>query len=224
MRKTLLAATAVLFVSAGTSVSAQTASDTWGGWHVDVGAVASTDESEGYEYSPRLNPEGVTGTIGLGYRTVLGHLVVGVEAEVQLGPIDDSRSEELCNVRDCGYVETLDESRGSDGSVSFGASLGHEVGGALVSLHAGLNVVNATSSYAFDSNGEYPTYANKYSDYAVGPYYGLGIQYPVTSRVSVLARWIRSELTEYRNEDSDGNEESTGFTRESYALSLGWRF
>ncbi len=224
MRKSaLLAASAVMAFSCAPQAMAQE----WAGWYV-AAIVGTATERESSEYDPYgidLAPSGTAYGIAGGHRFVLGDdLIVGVEASVTFGSVEASGSAESCNEDDCGFRETVDFTRKSTITGRFGGSIGHEVGGVLVSGVFGIEARNYVETFDFDADNGFDDYGVEQTTIRVGPYWGARVDWPVTDRVSVAFQWTRSEPVDSKTVWNDGFETETASTFDDLQVRLGYRF
>lgn len=197
--KLLLAAVAVAALSCAGQSAAQ---DRWSGWGADIFVGTSTETSSSDDgYFPNVEPAGTIYGLGGSYRRrMAGDLVVGVEASVAIGSVEDSFTETTTFDEDVTYtVNTSYSGR-------FGFLVGHEFGPVLVSVLAGVEIRNRSIYTEVDSSD--PDSKDYFYDQtwaAFGPYFGLRAEYALTDRTSIGAQWTRSEVIQSSIKFSDGD-------------------
>ncbi len=220
----LLAASAALaFVCAG-PVAAQ---ERWSGWHVD-GTVASTNQTGSSEdlYFTDIEPSGTQFGIAAGHRFIVGRdLIVGVEATVAYGPVEDSMTMVFCTVDDCGYDEEATYTVSSSYRGRLGIEIGHPVGPALVSAVAGIEVRDRSIFTEVESDDpDADDYYYDQSWVAAGPYFGLRVDYPISDRFAIGAEWTRSDVVQSTIEFDDDERYEDAGTYEGFQVRLSARF
>ena len=220
----LLAASAALaFVSAG-PVAAQ---ERWSGWHVD-GIIASTTQTSSSEdlYFTDIEPSGTQVGIAAGYRFIVGRdLIVGVEASVAYGPVEDSTTMVFCTVAECGYNEEVTYTVSSSYRGRLGIEIGHTIGSTLVSAVVGIEVRDRAIYTEVESDDpDADEYFYDESQPAIGPYFGLRVDHPVSDRIAIGVEWTRSDVVQSTIIEFDGERYEDGGTYDSFQFRLSRRF
>lgn len=212
--KALLAASAVMAFFCAGQVAAQ---ERWTGWSADVFVGTTTETSSSDDgYLPDIEPTGTVYGLGGSYRFPLGHIIVGVEASVTMGSVEDSDTLITCTVADCGFNEEVTYTVNSSYTGRFGVSVGHEFGPVLVSALAGIEVRDRGIYSEVESDDpDSEDYFYDQTWIAAGPYFGVRAEYALTDRITIGAEWTRSDVVQSTIEFDDGEsyEDSAEFTQ-----------
>lgn len=187
--KTILAVVAAcsLFFGATTMANAEDAN-----WHASLG-VGSTEVEQTNGWTP--NAQGSSLDLSLGHDIVtVGDVPLGIEAGARYSRNEGSKRQQTCDMISCGFIEYGTWTMSSPWAGKLGVYARHPLGPVQVSAAVGVQVIQIVEESTYDSGGKV-TDASKYTDFAVGPYWRLGVDYPVTDTWSVGVRYEHADLT-----------------------------
>lgn len=187
--KTILAAVAAcsLFFGATTMANAEDVK-----WHASLG-VGSTEVEQVNGWTP--NAQGSSIDLSLGHDIVtVGDVPLGIEAGVRYSRGEGSERQQVCDKQSCGYDEYNTRTTSNPWAGKLGVYARHPLGPVQVSAAVGVQVIQIVEGSTYDSGGKV-TDSSEYTDFAVGPYWRLGVDYPVTDTWSVGVRYEHADLT-----------------------------
>ncbi|MBP7741381.1 MAG: outer membrane beta-barrel protein [Candidatus Pacebacteria bacterium] len=162
-------------------------------WNLSVGSGSTTVEQDNGFSSP--SARGASLELALGHDLMtIGDITFGLETGVKHNWGDASERSQTCDVPSCGYVEYGTWTESSPWSGKLGINARHPLGPVDVSVAAGVQVNQLVHESSYDSGGKV-TYASKYTELALGPYWRAGADYAFGDNWSAGLAYEHADLT-----------------------------